>query len=294
VYGTTQVCSNTSVLECQKSRFFMMSRGVIRWALCIIVAGCASASINYTDPLGPRYAGGAVSDTSDRGALRVVSFNVHYAKQMDSVVALLRSSKALRGVDVLLMQEMDEVAARKVADSLGMHYVFYPATLHPATKRDFGNAILSRYRLTDDRKVVLPHLARFRNTARIAVGATIHVGGRPVRVYSVHIATVVNNGPGARRKQVEALLDDADGSPTVIIGGDFNSSGAPEVALARGYDWPTRRIGRTMALWSLDHVLLKGAQPVAPDQMGTVKDTRGASDHRPVWIHVSLAPASGN
>jgi len=265
-----------------------MSLRVVQWALCILIAGCASASVNYTDPLGPRYFGGTVADTADHGSLRVVSFNVHYAKQMDSVVALLRASDALRGADVLLMQEMDEPAARKVADSLGMGYVFYPATVHPSTKRDFGNAILSRYRLTDDRKVVLPYLARFRNTARIAVGATIHVRGRPVRVYSVHIATVVNNGPKARRAQVEAVLADADSVPTVIIGGDFNSSSVAEVAVARGYDWPTRDIGRTMALWSLDHVLLKGAQHVAATEMGTVKDTHGASDHRPLWIHVSL------
>jgi endonuclease/exonuclease/phosphatase family metal-dependent hydrolase len=223
-----------------------------------------------------------------------VSFNLHNATQMDYVVVLLRNSQALREADVLLMQEMDEASSRKVADSLGMYYVYYPATVHPATKRNFGNAILSHYRLTDDRKVVLPHLARVRNTARIAVGATIHVGSREVRVYSVHIATMVNNGPGARREQVQAVLADAATAPTVIIGGDFNSSSVADVALDRGYAWPTRKIGRTMALWSLDHFLLKGELAVAPDSVGTVRDTHGASDHRPIWMNVALNASGGH
>jgi endonuclease/exonuclease/phosphatase family metal-dependent hydrolase len=267
-----------------------MSRRVVWAALCAVMAGCASASVNYIDPVGPRYFGGAAADTSDRSALKVVVLNAHFATQMDSVVALLSSDHSLRGADVLLMQEMDERATRLLAAALRMHYVYYPATLHPLTGRDFGNAVLSRYRLTDDRKVVLPHLARFRNTARVAVGATIHVEGRPIRLYSVHIATVVDNGPKARRAQVEAVLADADSSATVIIGGDFNSSSVAEVALTRGYDWPTRKIGRTKALWSIDHVLVKGAPSVADSAMGTVKDTRGASDHRPVWVRLSLDP----
>lgn len=269
-----------------------MLRRVVPWALCAGLAACASTSVNYVDPIGPRYIGGATSDSSGRSGLTVVVMNAHFATQMDSAIALVQGNESLKSADVLLMQEMDEPAARAVAASLGMYYVYYPATLHPLTGRDFGNAVLSRYRLTDDRKVVLPHLARFRNTARIAVGATIHVGGRPIRLYSVHIATVVDNGPNARRAQVEAVLADADSAATVIIGGDFNSSSVAGVALERGYEWPTRNIGRTKALWSIDHVLVKGTLSTDTSLMGTVKDTHGASDHRPVWIHVTVDPVT--
>jgi endonuclease/exonuclease/phosphatase family metal-dependent hydrolase len=268
-----------------------MQRRSVLLMLSAALAGCASASINYLDPAGPKYIGGIVADSTPRPSVRVVSFNVHYAARMDSVVALLRTADALKGADVLLMQEMDEESTRMVADSLHMHYVYYPATVHPSTHRDFGNAVLSRYRLSGDRKVVLPHLARFRNTARIAVGATVHVGAQDIRVYSVHIATVVNNGPGARREQLEALLADAADAPAVIIGGDFNSSSVPEAALSQGYEWPTRKIGRTMALWSLDHFLVRGAVAVPDTAMGTVWDTHGASDHRPIWIDAYLGSA---
>jgi endonuclease/exonuclease/phosphatase family metal-dependent hydrolase len=253
-----------------------------------LLAGCAAARVSYTNPAGPRYGGGASTDSIDRGTLKVVSFNVRYAQHVDSAIRLLRETAALRGMDVLLLQEMDEAGTKTVARALGMEYVYYPATVHPATHRDFGNAILSRYPIDDDHKVVLPHFARLRHTPRVAVAATIIVGTRRIRVYSVHIATMANNGPAARREQLAAVLTDADSTETVIIGGDFNSETVPEIALARGYTWPTRHIGRTISLWSLDHVLLKGVAIAGDSAMGSVHDRHGASDHRPIWIRVAL------
>ena len=87
----------------------------------------------------------------------------------------------------------------------------------------FGNAILSRWPLSDDHKVVLPHLARLGGTERAAVGATVLIGERRVRVYSVHLATLIANGPNDRRDQLRTLLADADSQATVIIGGDFTA-----------------------------------------------------------------------
>ena len=265
-----------------------MIRRATVFALSAVLAGCAAATIHYTDPAGPRYGGGTFTDSVDHGTLKVVSFNVRYAIHVDSAIRLLRETAALRGMDVLLLQEMDEPGTKVVAQALGLEYVYYPATVHPVTHRDFGNAILSRYPIEGDHKVVLPHLARFRNTPRVAVEATIDVGTQRIHVYSVHIATMVNNGPADRRDQLAAVLSDADSAGTVIIGGDFNSSTVPQIALARGYTWPTHHIGRTISLWSVDHVLLKGVSVASDSAMGTVRNRRGASDHRPVWIRVVL------
>ena len=77
------------------------------------------------------------------------------------------------------------------------------------------------------------------------MGATIVVGERRVRVYSVHIATFIGNGPTSRRAQLAAVLADADSFPIVVMGGDFNSGSVPELALVHGFSWPTRNLGRT-------------------------------------------------
>ncbi len=263
--------------------------------LTAALGACAHA-MNYTAAASPRYAGpvakaeiptGAVPDT-----LRVVTFNVQFAVHSDIAAGLLEHNPSLRNADVILLQEMDERGTKLIADSLGMGWVYYPATKHPHTGRDFGNAILSRWPLQDDRKIILPYLARFNSTQRIAVAATMLVGDRKVRVYNVHLATMTANGPAQRRRQLAAVLADADSFPTVLIGGDFNSGTVPEIGLADHYSWPTRGLPHTDAFWTFDHLLLRGMAIGGTDGLGIVRDNLGASDHRPVWAHVVLARAT--
>jgi endonuclease/exonuclease/phosphatase family metal-dependent hydrolase len=259
--------------------------------LAAALGGCA-AVVNYTDPAGPRYAAVAPSRPDAPDTLSVVAFNVELGRRVDEVVRLLRASGPLHHPDVLLLQEMDETGTRAIADSLGYGYVYYPATLSPATRRDFGNAVLSRFPIVEDEKVVLPHLGRFRHSLRAAVGATIVVGSRRLRVYSIHFGTLLNTGPGARRDQLATVLADADRYPVVLMGGDFNSGSVAELALGRGYEWPTRHFPHTDFIWTLDHMLLKGLSLAAPQAIGLVRDIHGASDHKPIWALVVL-PGEG-
>jgi endonuclease/exonuclease/phosphatase family metal-dependent hydrolase len=260
-------------------------------AAAALVAACANA-INYTDPAGPRFANASTATpVTWRDTLRVVTFNIAWARQIDRAIALLREDPALAGADVLMLQEMDAAAARTVAESLGLNWVYYPAARYPNTQRDFGNAILSRYPIRDDRKLVLPHLGRGRRSQRVAVGATLVVGDRPVRVYSLHLATLIGNGPNQRREQLRAVLDDAEGHPDVIVAGDFNSETVPGMALERGYRWPTRGLRHTNGLWTFDHVLVRGLAPAGPNATGVIEDHRDTSDHHPVWA-VLVRPAA--
>ncbi len=269
-----------------------MPRAIRVVVVAAALQACASAGLNYTDPAGPRYAAPSAAPPASTDTLTVVAFNLHYALRVDRAVALFRREGPLRDADVVLLQEMDEAGTRLLADSLGLVYVYYPATRHPVTRRDLGNAVLSRFPIEEDRKVVLPHLARGRRTIRAAVGATLVVGTRRVRVYSVHLDTFIGNGPRARREQLAAVLADAEPYPLVVLGGDFNSETVPEIALARGYVWPTRRLPHTELIWTFDHVLLKGLDPGAAPAAGVVRDVNGASDHKPVWARVAL-PAEG-
>jgi endonuclease/exonuclease/phosphatase family metal-dependent hydrolase len=248
---------------------------------------------------GPRYAGGVTPVVRPAGyrspdVVRVVSFNIQFALHVDRAIALFDSTPELRDADIVALQEMDATGTRRIAAALGMSYVYYPATVHPKTGRDFGNAILSRWPILGDDKVILPHLARFEKTERIATAATVRVGGRAVRVYSVHLATRLGLGPGARRDQADAVLADAAAFPSVIIAGDMNGYGIGKTFRGAGYRWLTEENPATDHFFRYDHVFLKGLQPAAGTSTGVIRDNRGASDHRPVWAVVSLhipAPA---
>lgn len=261
-------------------------------ALLALAAGSAAChtSFNYTDALAPRYTGivTARGDVAAPESLRIVTFNVQYALHADLALTLLRQSPDLENADVIALQEMDERSVQFLADSLGMAYVYYPATRHPGTGRDFGNAILSRWPIVADRKIPLPYLARGARTMRAAVGATLAVGDRRVRVYSVHLATMIGNGPNQRREQLQAVLADADSFPQVVMAGDFNSETVPQLAARDGYAWPTRGLPHTNGFWTFDHILLRGVSLATPDAVGVVRDNGGASDHRPVWAVVSI------
>ncbi|MEO7237809.1 MAG: endonuclease/exonuclease/phosphatase family protein [Gemmatimonadales bacterium] len=180
------------------------------------VAGCRTGR-NYPTPDGPRYAGepGHSRAGNRHGAdtLRVVSFNIEFSQQVDSAISLLAGESSLRDADVLLLQVVNEQATRRIAEALGLSYVYYPAIFRYRTDRHMGNAVLSRWPIVEDRKIVLPHVSRIVGTQRTATAATIRVGDLLVRVYSTHLGTMGDLAPAARRDQLRAILADAERGP---------------------------------------------------------------------------------
>jgi endonuclease/exonuclease/phosphatase family metal-dependent hydrolase len=257
----------------------------------VAIAGCRTGR-NYVSPDGPRYAGsppaGRTIDYPDSTRLRVVSFNIAFARHMDSAIALLTSEPALRGADVILLQEMDEKATGRLAEALGLGYVYYPAVLSFRTRRHFGNAVLSRWPIVADGKIVLPHVSRFGRTQRTATAATIRVRSRLVQVYSTHLGTMADLAPAPRREQLQAILADAARYPRVVIGGDMNDEGVGRVARETGYAWPTQHGPSTHRLGRLDHIFIRGLASPDSGAAGTVLDAHGSSDHLPVWVVATL------
>jgi endonuclease/exonuclease/phosphatase family metal-dependent hydrolase len=257
--------------------------------LVTLVTGCGIGR-NYLEPEGPRYGAAPPGSTASAvpDTLRIVSFNIEFAYQVDSAIAVLQSEPALQRADILLLQEMDAAASARVAHALGMWYVFYPATFHFRTRRDFGNAVLSRWPIVADEKLMLPHRSRYSNTLRTATAATIRIGSQEVRAYSTHLGTYADVDFEARAEQLRAVIADAAHYDHVVIAGDMNQPGVGHVARAAGYVWPTEAAPRTSILGRLDHIYLKGF--VVPDEngAGTVLNVRGASDHLPVWAKALL------
>lgn len=254
------------------------------------LGGCAVC--NYVDPAGPRYAGRAEQPSVDRepDAIRVVSFNVRLALCVEAAAAALRAEDALRDADVVLLQEMSADGAARIAGALGMHHVYYPGTVRTGGIV-FGVAILSRWPITEDHKLVLPHRNPVTWVRSIAVGATLAAPGGPIAVYSVHAATVIVS-LRARLDQYATVLQDVaarhDPGVPVVIAGDLNTMeqwAIPRVHegfRARGFEPATAELDATADYFFgsvvLDHVFARGLDV---RDAGTVRTD--ASDHRAVW-----------
>ncbi len=261
-------------------------------ALLAVATACASAR-NYPDQNRPRFAGNHSLGGRVDSALRIVTFNIQFARHVDQAIAALEQVEELRAPDVLALQEMDEEGVEQVARALSLNYVYYPSAVHPASGRNFGNAVLSPWRIVDSRKVVLPHQSRTNGLTRAAVVATLEVGAKRVRVYSIHFETVLGLDDAERRDQVAALIADAAASPDpTVIAGDFNSYSLAEMVNEAGFEWPTARLERTVLVFSWDHILVRGFNLQVPPVAGVVRDHNEASDHCPVWVDLGIPAPS--
>ena len=264
-------------------------RGALGSALvafaCLLSSACAH-TFNYRELNGPRFAGSYAPlnvSASPGGSFNVVTFNIKFARRIDLALQLLSTSDELTLADVILLQEMDAEGTDALAARLGMNYVYYPAAVHAQTQRDFGNAILSRWPISRDQKLALPHHSFLDGSQRTATCATLTTSVAPVDVCSTHLATPVELLPGARREQVGSLLSHLMGASCAILGGDFNSHELGNLVSANSFEWPTRYIGSTVGYFSVDHIFARGLRA---REAGKVSDTLGASDHAAVWTRL--------
>ena len=98
----------------------------------------------------------------------------------------------------------------------------------------------------------------------------------------------------SREDQVRTILADArrfDGP--VVIAGDFNSYGIGPFLERNGYRWLTARHRPDHLDLHLGPHLRPAACAGRSGQAGVVHETRGASDHRPVWA-VVVPEATGS
>lgn len=235
-------------------------------------------------------AAATVAPVTTPESLLVVTFNVKYAEQTGRAIELLQTAPELRGADVVMLQEMNEDAVAEAATALGMNYVYYPAVLHPVPKKNFGNALLSRWPIVDDQKLILPSRSVSRGGQRVAVAATLLVGSERVRVYAVHLSTILEVWFTGQTNQIEALIRSAEGYDRVIVAGDMNSHDHVGALFSdSGYFWPSWSTGPTThKLFAVDHVFTRGFQGAGS---GAVQDNLGASDHLPVWATLTFRPS---
>jgi endonuclease/exonuclease/phosphatase family metal-dependent hydrolase len=263
-------------------------------ALTLALASCAP-TVNLLHPTSPKFEGGyaqraAPSAESDSSRIKVLSFNIKLADRIAPAIEVLRD-EALRDADVISLQEMDETGVERIARALDLNYIYYPGSIHPTRQRYYGPAILTRWPISETRKLILPHESWSRNQRRNVTAATVTIRGSCVRVYAVHLETQAQASPRQREEQVDVVLGDAKTSSCpVVVAGDFNSKGIGRYLEWKGYTWPTKHVGSTITVFSWDHIFVQGLTLPDSAAAGKVKDVHGASDHRPVWASLILPP----
>ncbi len=228
-------------------------------------------------------------------AFRVVTWNIQFGVEVDAAADALLRIDELRGADIVLLQEMDEVGTETIARIVGLNHVFASSGVHDRTGRHFGNAVLSKWPLRDPEVVRLSHRSAVQGQDRIAVRATVAVGADDIDACSVH-TEVPSLSPPKRRRQFEEVVEATErwGTERLIVGGDFNTLTTRGVSLvtermrrvgaervSAGAGTTLRRAGRE---FTLDHVYARG---VVPLDRGVVHGI-AASDHRPLWVQLRI------
>jgi endonuclease/exonuclease/phosphatase family metal-dependent hydrolase len=275
----------------RKSLFTLATFGVV--VLIFIIQ--FYTAVNHSDQNYPYYSGNyAIENLKPVEILTVVSYNIWFAENIDQAVSELREIKSQKGLDILLLQEMDEVGTKKIARELQLNYVYFPAAVEPTYDKNFGNAVLSRWPIVDSQKLILPHKSLSNRMNRIATKATIRVHDADILIYSSHTESVFTL-PQFREDQYTAILDNIDPEAKfVIVGGDFNSftEAAVEemenIYKQAGFTRVSEGSGYTVVKFGIeltsDHIFAKG---FVVDEAGKLA-VATASDHLPIWVILTL------
>lgn len=192
------------------------------------IAGAALLVTGGAAVTGPFLDGG-----SQRGRLlrrpRIASFNIHHGASPDGKLDLERIARLIEAMDcdVVGLQEVDRFAKRSdrvdqpqwLAKRLDLHVAFGRNEKHDR-RREYGNAILSRWPVTDSDNTLLPRFDD--HEQRGLLRAVIAAPKGELTVASTHL--MHDDNADERVAQAEAIVAKLGDSPkrTVLVG-DFNA-----------------------------------------------------------------------
>jgi endonuclease/exonuclease/phosphatase family metal-dependent hydrolase len=225
-----------------------------------------------------------------RNTFRVMTYNIHQGFNAGQVPSLdmLVDVISRESPDVLVLQEVvrgwmiDEQhdALSVLAERLGMPYVF-----SPNIGDLYGNAILSRFPMTDVKRVRFAVQPSVRHQPRGAVG--VHIGD--VLIVTTHLDEIADSS-AIRQEQVRTILREWDGERVAIIAGDMNAEpGSLEMSLfsEAGYGDLAEPAGATTTMddppTRIDYIWGIGVIGSSPHTVMAL----GASDHRAVVVNVT-------
>ena len=252
-----------------------------------------------------RYSNPAVSKN-----LRVMSYNVHGCKGMDSRISTDRIARVIarERPDVVALQELDTGRLRSlgvdqaesIARRLGMSFQFHPAFRNK--DEQFGNAILSRYPMALIKKDTLPKLlwGKLFLESRGAIWVVVDYQGTKINIINTHLSL----WPKEQLLQIKTLLSGdwlrhPDCGGLAILCGDLNTSPNSFVykeickrlkdsqLMLKGHK-PSKTWVAGFPFRRIDHIFVSSEFSVSSIQVPHTALDRLASDHLPIMVGLCL------
>lgn len=242
--------------------------------------------------------------------LRVVTWNIHKGiGGVDRRYRLDRTVDVLTGLepDLALLQEVAEGMPRcgmdlqleHLSDKLGMKHVAFGAE-HRFRVGGYGNAILSRFPLTDSARIDLTIGRRKqRGLVKTRAHAKLEQGTRSVVIFNLHLGLSGTE----RATQLERFLEcqpfaHLHHDTPLIVGGDFNDVWA---SLGQRFLEPVGFVRAcklvptfpaALPLRPLDGLWIRGGIKVISAHPVRTGLAKVASDHLPIVADLEVSPQS--
>ena len=223
---------------------------------------------------------------------------------MKKLIELFQHDEEIGQASILALQEVDRKklrtrnvnTAKQIANALGFNYAWAaPPPAKVGDEEETGVALMSKYPMSNVQRIVLPHEGPG-NRRRVALGASVKVGGTDLRVYSVHGETRI---PVSQKvEQMNAVIKDLDRYPPgthAIVMGDLNTwepeSHSKTIKLFSGANFTTpfgsqttfqRKVLFVPIDLRLDWVWLRNLQAVSHG----INRKITISDHFPLWVTI--------
>lgn len=158
--------------------------------------------------------------------MKIVTYNIRYALGLDGVYDYDRITDAVKGADIIALQEVERHWRRsEMADQVSeisrrlpdYHHAYFPALDVDASdqiengpvqnrRRQFGPMLLSRYPILEIRRHNLPKIATSHalNIDTGALECVIDAPMGPIRAYSLHLSA---SSPREKKAQLQHLMD---------------------------------------------------------------------------------------
>ncbi|MCG8417193.1 MAG: endonuclease/exonuclease/phosphatase family protein [Proteobacteria bacterium] len=241
--------------------------------------------------------------------IRILTYNIH--KCIGGVDRRYDPSRICATIahydpDVVILQEVDQLAKRSshdrqvdiLGDELGYRHRTYFPNVKVRGGGEYGNAILSRFPLSDTRNIDLTVGRRKRRSVLHARYRVRFPGSRHTR--TMHVFNMHLGLSGKERKiQLQRFLDSHPFShfnarTPVVVAGDFNDVWGTlgkrmlQPAGFRGMAVPLRTFPSYAPVRALDSIYVRGDAALRRVQKSRLSLAKRASDHLPLIADIEL------